>query len=937
MKSLVWNCRGLGHSRSVRELAEMVRNHRPMLVGLQETKIDASRLEAVRKRLGFKHGFQVPRIGLAGGLALWWKEEVTLTILSYSKLHIDAMVEGEEIVRVTLIYGEPVTVKRGVTWELLRRLNSQHNLPWILFGDFNEVCFGWEVKGGRVRGEWQMRAFREAMTDCGLTDLGFEGSAFTFSNRRIGQKEIKARLDRMIANNEWRRIFPDAQVSHFSATSSDHSFLLLNCIRRERRRGNKGFCFEPMWVSKEGFAEVVSDAWRDSAAAGTSLTDSLSKCGRALDKWNNEKFGRVGKRIRNLKAELEAVRRLDRDSETIAKEADLVQEIDEWRLREEILWRQRSRAEWLREGDRNTSFFHAKASQRRKSNLISKLQNKEGSWITQEEQMGELIKEYFTDIFSSSKGPQQVDQDCTYSCVQQKVTTEMAGKLCEPVSEMEVQAAVFQMAPSKAPGPDGFHAMFYQKLWTLLRAKVTETIHRVFENGMMEEGMNDTLIVLILKSRHPKKVEDFRPISLCNVSAKIVMKILANRLKDILPLIISETQSAFVPGRLISENILLAHEVSHYIKSRRSQRTGFFSIKTDMSKAYDRMEWSFLSQMLNRLGFPDRCTRLILECISSVRYKVKLNDRVIDLPPPERGLRQGDPLFPYLFLLCSEWLSMKIEEEAAGRRLKGVRVCQGAPMITHLFFADDSTFFMKATEQNAVCLKEVLRMYEAISGQRINNAKSEVVFSRNVDTRSRQVIKDLFAVKEVERHTKYLGLPIVFSHNKVELFKYLIENMWKRIMGWKELQHSIAGKEILVKSVLQAMPIYAMMCFKLPVTICKRLAGIIKKFWWSGEKESRSIYWANQFKLCMPKNQGDLDFRDLTMFNDALLAKQYWRLLKYPESIICRTLKAKYFKHVDLLGSNLGPNCSLAWRGIWRAGYRVRRWLTWDQNRGCPV
>ncbi|CAM8905878.1 unnamed protein product [Rhodiola kirilowii] len=186
MKSLVWNCRGLGHSRSVRELAEMVRNHRPMLVGLQETKIDASRLEAVRKRLGFKHGFQVPRIGLAGGLALWWKEEVTLTILSYSKLHIDAMVEGEEIVRVTLIYGEPVTVKRGVTWELLRRLNSQHNLPWILFGDFNEVCFGWEVKGGRVRGEWQMRAFREAMTDCGLTDLGFEGSAFTFSNRRIG-------------------------------------------------------------------------------------------------------------------------------------------------------------------------------------------------------------------------------------------------------------------------------------------------------------------------------------------------------------------------------------------------------------------------------------------------------------------------------------------------------------------------------------------------------------------------------------------------------------------------------------------------------------------------------------------------------------------------------------------------------------------------------
>ncbi|KAL9683373.1 hypothetical protein QQ045_015194 [Rhodiola kirilowii] len=635
-----------------------------------------------------------------------------------------------------------------------------------------------------------------------------------------------------------------------------------------------------------------------------------------LAKWNKEKFGRVEKRIKDLKAELDSVRLLERDIVLMAKEADIVEEIDEWRLREEILWRQRSRIDWLKEGDRNTSYFHTKATQRKKSNKITKLRNSEGAWITEEAQLGALIKDYFMDIFGTSKNLAQDEQDLAYNYVQRKVTSEMAGKLCEPVSELEVQAAVFQMAPTKAPGPDGFHALFYQKYWHTIKDEVMNTIRRIFDKGKLEEGMNETLIVLISKNRSPRKVEEFRPISLCNVSAKIVTKILANRLKESLSLLISEAQSAFVPGRLISDNILLAHEVMHYIKGRRNQRNGYFSIKMDMSKAYDRMEWSFLSQMLFKLGFPESWIKLVMECISSVKYKVKLNDMIIDLSPPERGLRQGDPLSPYLFLLCSEWLSLRIGGEVVRGRLKGVRVCRGAPVISYLFFADDSVFFMKATEQNASRLKAIFSEYEDLPGQRINAAKSEIIFSRNVAMSSRQLIKGIFAVKEVDRHTKYLGLPIVFSHNKVELFKYLIENTWKRVMGWKELQLSVAGKEIMVKSILQALPLYAMMCFKLPDTICRRLAGIIRKFWWSGDKEGRTIHWTNQSKLCMLKDKGGLNFRDISTFNEALLAKQYWMLLERPDSIICRTLKAKYFKHSDLLSSHLSHNCSLAWRGI---------------------
>ncbi|KAL9683445.1 hypothetical protein QQ045_015267 [Rhodiola kirilowii] len=227
----------------------------------------------------------------------------------------------------------------------------------------------------------------------------------------------------------------------------------------------------------------------------------------------------------------------------------------------------------------------------------------------------------------------------------------------------------------------------------------------------------------------------------------------------------------------------------------------------DMNKAYDRMEWTFLEAMLVHLGFPASWIRLVLESIRSVKYKVRFNDLLIDLLAPERGLRQGDPLSPYLFLLCSEWLSGKIETEISSHSLKGVRVCHGAPIVSHLFFADDSIFFMKATEANARGLKTVLDEYEALSGQGINFAKSEMVFSRNVPVLLRKQISVIFGVREVGLHSKYLGLPLVFSHNKMEAFKYIVDNTWKRVMGWREAHLSAAGKEVMVKSVLQVCPL----------------------------------------------------------------------------------------------------------------------------------
>ena len=229
--------------------------------------------------------------------------------------------------------------------------------------------------------------------------------------------------------------------------------------------------------------------------------------------------------------------------------------------------------------------------------------------------------------------------------IERVVSPDMNKKLLVPYTIVEVKRAVFQMHPSKAPGPNGMSSLFFQKFWHIVGKDVVHAVLSILSSGHMLRKVNFTRITLIPKLKNPTKISGYRPIRLCNALYKIVSKCVANRLKTILTLVISDAQSTFVPGRLITDidNIIVAYEVLNHHKGRRSGRKCSMAIKLDMSKAYDRVEWGFLEWIMQKMGFEARWINLVMECIKTPSYVVLINGEPQGYNSSSRGIRQGAP------------------------------------------------------------------------------------------------------------------------------------------------------------------------------------------------------------------------------------------------------------------------------------------------------
>ncbi|MCH79708.1 ribonuclease H protein, partial [Trifolium medium] len=582
---------------------------------------------------------------------------------------------------------------------------------------------------------------------------------------------------------------------------------------------SKPYRYEQIWSRDVSHINIVKDSWNSRQG---STNQKLKTVLGDLHKWGNLRFGVIPKRIKTLQGELQ---NLNANNGSVAQIKEKELELDDILECEEMWWGQRSRALWLQHGDKNTKYFHMKANIRRTKNAIEEIKDSQGH------------------VYHDESKIEQV--------VQGKISTVMHQMLSEDFTEIEVLQAIKDMKSLVAPGPDGLPALFYHNYWDIIG------------NG------NDVTNMI----NHPTTPSDFRPISLCNVTLKIITKTLANRIKLILPEVISPNQSAFISGRLITDNTIIASDIFHYL-SHTNRKSGYVGIKTDMAKAYDRVEWDFLEATLTVMGFPETMVQTIMKCVTTVTFSILINGHPSMEFQPQRGLRQGDPLSPYLFIICADVLSGLITRAQNNHSIHGVKIALGAPEISHLLFADDSLMFCRASTDEVSILSNIIHTYQGASGQPVNLNKSEMVFSKGTTEETKRDISRLLPMQILDHFSKYLGMPTFVGRSKARVFNYIQDKIWKKLKGWKERNLSFAGRGILIKVVAQAIPTYIMSSFLIPKGVCAQMEKAICNFWWGSTTDHRKIHWINWHKICKQKNHGGMGFRDMRAFNEGC----YWTI-----------------------------------------------------------
>ncbi|KAA3473268.1 reverse transcriptase [Gossypium australe] len=489
-------------------------------------------MERVRTRCGFFNGIDVAAEGSRGGLSLGWNRGQLVNLKSFSKSHIDVEIQEEENPqwRFTGFYGSPEVRNKAETWDQLRQLGGTTGyLGWL---------------------------------------------EFTWERGRILERNIRERIDRGVATNSWLQNFLNYLLRHLPHSFSDHCPLLIEMEVERKGRISSRFRFESWWVLEETCEEEIRKLWEESSGP---YLNHMRYLATRLKAWGKNYSSNTRVKYKELNDE-------EISEETLAEILEVKLHLNMEMDKEERYWKQCARVNWLQMGDKNTYFFHKSASQRRRINRIRRLQRTDGSVVTNEKEIEEIARKYFANLFES-RGVGDVIH--ILSGVQPCISESMNQELLAPFTKTEIIEALKGMGPTKAAGFNGFPAIFYKKFWHILGRDTSDFCLEVLNNGISLDEINRTMVVLIPKIASPTNLKNFRPISLCTVIYKIITKSVANRLKKVLEVCIDNYQSAFVPGRLITDNVLLAYEVLHSLKNKRSGRKGLMALKLDMSKAYD--------------------------------------------------------------------------------------------------------------------------------------------------------------------------------------------------------------------------------------------------------------------------------------------------------------------------------------------------------------
>jgi exonuclease III len=921
MRALFWNIRGFGRRGRRTLLKDYLRLHKIDIVCLQETiKQDFSEQELRSLEVGDKFFWcWLPANGHSGGMLLGLRDSVfDVGRVALGQFFISASILCRADNFKFEFIGVYGPADHAFTQVFLQEISARvaaSDLPILMGGDFNLLRDAADKNNDRVN--WaRMDLFNDNIASWGLREIPRTGARYTWTNKRLNP--VRCVLDRVLIAPELDIHFPLCSLMAETSLGSDHTPLILDSGQDLQCASNR-FFFESGWMELPNFADMFAAIWGELAAKVR---------GRDVLDWWNFMSGGVRKKLKgwnaNRKVEANAVKAalLQQIKDLDQKADSLGLDGEEWAFRyhledqilaifrdEEEYWRQRGRVRWLLQGDSNTAYFHAVANGRRRKCCILRLLTDNGP-ISEKRQIQEHIYDFYRRLLGSTD-TRVCSLDPGAWGVEDRVSTQENEEVMRTYSQEELDILVQEMKSDTAPGPDGLPVQFFKKFWPLIRMGVLHIINDFLLGRIDISRLNFGVLSLIPKVQGADHISQFRPIALINVIFKMVSKAVATKLDPIANRVISPNQTAFIKGRFILDGILALHEVVHEVKANRE---ACILLKLDFEKAYDRVNWDFLREVLRCKGFDSGVVHRLMQLVSGGQTAISINGEVGPFFRNKRGVRQGDPLSPLLFNFMAEALSVILTKANSAGHIAGVVPNLIPGGITHLQYADDTIIMIQDDDQHITNLKFILMCFEDMSGLKINYHKSEVIImGRSVERQ--QLVADQLNCKLGEFPFIYLGLPISDRALTMEQWLFLVRKLAAKVEPWWGKFMSSGGRLILSNACLANLPTYAMGLFLLQDGIHAKFDSHRARFYWEGVGPKRKFHLVNWPAVCRPKDCGGLGIVNSRLMNVALLLKWVWKLYQDGNQLWRQLINAKYPSADDIFTAS-GQRGSQFWRSL---------------------
>ncbi|XP_059639491.1 uncharacterized protein LOC132281844 [Cornus florida] len=741
---------------------------------------------------------------------LWNPQKISLIFAVEHSQVINCYIELIDLkkrILASFVYAANTAVERRALW---RALNSHclSNEPWIVMGDFNVLLHVNDSFGGALRWIAGMHEFRECLEKNGLEDLRYSGVFHTWSNGCYGCANISRKLDRVLVNYSWMALFTQAECEFMPHGISDYSPMVVRFGNLTLKR-NVPFRFFNFWTLHPAFVLIVSYEWQREFHGSKMfiLAQKLRAIKKTLKQLNKSAYSDISARVAACRVELSLCQRsLDMfplDDSLKLNEKELACKFTELSLAEEMFFKQKAQVHWLKEGDQNTAFFMRSFSSKANRRKLMSITDSNGLQLNGEDMQLEFLN-HFKSILGQSY-QQYTGMSSFAHLISKKVPNHCIPDLTSIPSDLEIQSAILSFHPFKSPGPDGFNS-------------------------------SSSLMLGLSLVPNPSVVSDFRPISCCNLIYKAISKLIAMKLSPIFLTLISPCQNAFVKGRHISDNVILAHEL--------------------------------LNAFVNWIS----------QCITTPTYTISLNSELFGFFKGKRGIRQGDSISPLLFVLATEVLTLTINHKVRSNPYFKFHWRCKKLSITHLIFANDILVFSYANLDSVQTILEAFKLFCSFSGLQMNPSKCKAYLS-NVDSQSKANILALLQFDVGSLPTTYLGLPLSATAIKARDCQTMVERITRRVGSWTSKFLSYVGRAVLIKSVLVAIQSYWSQVFSLPKKVLDDINHILRSFYWSGtdlKKSGAKVAWAT---VCRPKMHGGLGFPDLKMSN------RFWKLCQRKENL----------------------------------------------------